>query len=222
VGALIFPVGFIMIVTMGMELVTGNFALLPMAGFAGRMKPGAMISNFVWVFIGNLIGGALYAALFAVAITNAFTLPATAGVAQKLVQLAEARTIGYAAIGTPGLVTAFVKAILCNWMVCMAVTMSLACRSQIGRIVGAWLPIMTFFAQGFEHGVVNMFVIPAGMMLGGRITLADWWLWNEIPVTIGNFVGGFIAVACAFYVTYAAGRGRLSQPAEAVAAVGDD
>jgi len=222
VGALIFPVGFIMMVLMGMELVTGNFALLPLAGLAGRMPIGGMIRNFVWVFIGNLLGSALYAALFAVVITNCFTTPATAGVAQKLVQLAEARTIGYAAIGTPGLVTAFTKAILCNWMVCMGVTMSLATTSQIGRILGAWMPIMIFFAQGFEHAVVNMFVIPVGMMLGGKITLADWWLWNEIPVTIGNFVGGFIPVACAFYVTYGAARSRVAQPTGTAVAVGDD
>jgi len=224
VGALIFPVGFVMIVLMGLELVTGNFALLPLAGFAGRMPLGTMIGNFICVFIGNLIGSALYAALFAVVITNGFTTPATAGVAQKLIQLAEARTIGYAAIGTPGLITAFVKAILCNWMVCMGVTMSLSCTSQIGRILGAWMPIRMFFALGFEHAVVNMFVIPVGMMLGGKISVADWWLWNQIPVTLGNFVGGFIPVACAFYVTYAAGRGRVLQPAgkSATAAAGDD
>jgi formate/nitrite transporter len=223
VGALIFPVGFIMIVLMGMELVTSNFALLPMAGFAGRMPLATMLANFGWVFIGNLIGSVLYAALFAVVITNGFTSPATAGVAQRLVQLAEARTIGYQAIGAAGLLTGFVKAILCNWMVCMGVTMSLATTSQIGRIFGAWMPIMIFFAQGFEHAVVNMFVVPVGMMLGGRISFADWWLWNQIPVTLGNFVGGFLLVACAFYVTYAQGRTRLTvSSGEAAVAAGDD
>ena len=65
-----------------------------------------------------------------------------------------------------------------------------------------WLPILIFFAQGFEHAVVNMFVIPAGMMLGANVTMGDWWLWNLIPVLIGNFVGGLLFTGLALYVTH--------------------
>jgi formate/nitrite transporter len=221
-GALIFPVGFVMIITMGLEMVTGSFALLPIAAFAGRMTLRPMLGNFAWVFLGNLIGGALYALLFAIVVTNGFTTPATAGIAQKLVQLAEARTIGYAALGAPGLLVCVVKAVLCNWMVCMGVVMSLSSTAQIARIVGAGIPIMVFFAQGFEHCIVNMFVVPVGMLLGARISVADWWLWNQIPVTLGNFVGGFLLVAGAFYATYGSRVRPARAAAEAVGAAGDD
>jgi formate/nitrite transporter FocA (FNT family) len=61
---------------------------------------------------------------------------------------------------------------------------------------------LVFFAQGFEHSVVNMFIIPTGMMLGAKVTLADWWLWNQIPVTLGNLVGGFVFTGLAIYTTY--------------------
>ena len=64
--------------------------------------------------------------------------------------------------------------------------------STIGKIACAWMPIFIFFAQGFEHSVVNMFIIPTGMMMGAKVSVADWWLWNQIPVTLGNLVGGFI------------------------------
>ncbi len=64
------------------------------------------------------------------------------------------------------------------------------------------MPIFLFFAQGFEHSVVNMFVIPSGMMLGAKVTLADWLLWNQIPVTLGNLVGGFLFTGLALYTTY--------------------
>src|SRR5438094_9431810 len=97
--------------------------------------------------------------------------------------------------------SAFVKAILCNWMVTMGVVMSLTSQSTIGKIAAMWLPILTFFAQGFEHSVVNMFVIPAGMILGSQVSFCDWWLWNQIPVTLGNIFGGFIFTGWVVYVT---------------------
>ena len=67
VGALIFPVGFVMIVLLGLELVTGSFAVLPMALFARRASPAAIITNWSWVFLGNLIGSVAYAGLFVIA-----------------------------------------------------------------------------------------------------------------------------------------------------------
>jgi formate transporter len=70
-----------------------------------------------------------------------------------------------------------------------------------GRILGCWLPIFAFFTMGFEHSVVNLFVIPLGIALGARITVYDWWYWNEIPVLIGNAVGG-LAIGLALYTTY--------------------
>ncbi|HLY88596.1 MAG TPA: formate/nitrite transporter family protein [Acetobacteraceae bacterium] len=201
VGALIFPVGFVMIVLLGLELVTGSFALLPMALFARRTSPAAMITNWSWVFLGNLIGSVAYAALFVIAVTNAGQID-PAGVAERVRQLAEVKTIGYAHFGTAGMVTVFVKAILCNWMVCFGVVMAMASTSTIGRIAGAWMPILIFFAQGFEHSVVNMFIIPAGMMMGAKVSFTDWWVWNQIPVTLGNLVGGALFTAGALFVTY--------------------
>ena len=209
VGALIFPVGFVMIVLLGLELVTGSFALLPMALFARRTSPATMITNWSWVFLGNLIGSLAYAALFVIAVTNAGQIE-PAGVAERVRQLAEVKTIGYAHFGAAGMVTVFVKAILCNWMVCFGVVMAMASTSTIGRIAGAWMPILVFFAQGFEHSVVNMFIIPAGMMMGAKVSFADWWVWNQIPVTLGNLVGGALFTGGALFLTY--GRGTALRP----------
>ena len=202
VGALIFPVGFVMIVLLGLELVTGSFAVLPMAVMAGQAKSGQMLSNWSWVLLGNLLGSIAYAVLFVIAATNAWQI-APAGVAERIRQVAEAKTIGYAAFGMAGMLTVFVKAMLCNWMVCMGVVMGLCSTSVIGRIAAAWMPILVFFAQGFEHTVVNMFIIPAGMLMGAKVSIADWVVWNLIPVTLGNLVGGFAFVALALFVTFA-------------------
>ena len=201
VGALIFPVGLIVIVLLGLELVTGSFALVPLPWLERHASGAAVASNWAWVFVANLIGSVIYGALLTIALTNMGAVEPT-GVAARIISIAEAKTHGYAAFGVAGFVTAFVKGILCNWMVCLAVVLAMGTSSTIGKIATAWMPIFIFFAQGFEHAVVNMFVIPTGMLLGAKITLADWWLWNQIPVTLGNIVGGFVCTGLALYLTY--------------------
>jgi len=201
VGALIFPVGFVIIVLLGLELVTGSFALLPLAVLRRQATAATVVTNWSWVFLGNLIGSVFYALLLVIALTDAGRIEPT-GLAALLIKVAEAKTAGYAQFGAAGMLTVFVKAILCNWMVCFGVVMAMSSTSTIGRIAGAWMPILMFFAQGFEHSVVNMFIIPAGMMLGAKVSLVQWWVWNQIPVTLGNLVGGLLFTGLALYVTY--------------------
>jgi formate/nitrite transporter len=201
VGAVIFPVGLVMIVMLGLELVTGSFALLPLARLEHGISRERVLVNWGWVFLGNLIGSVAYGALFAVALTNMGTIE-PAGVAAQVVKVAEAKTVGYAASGTAGMVTVLVKAMLCNWLVCLGVVMFMTSTSTVGKIVATWLPITTFFAQGYEHAVVNMFVIPTGMMMGAKVSVADWWIWNQIPVTLGNLVGGGVFTGLALYLTH--------------------
>jgi len=205
VGALIFPVGFVMIVLLGLELVTGSFAVVTLAAVDGRRSWGEVMANLGWVFGANLVGSLLYGALLYVTLTN-FGTEAASGLGAKIVSIAEAKTVGYAAHGWAGLGTVVAKSILCNWMVCLGVVMAMTSQSTIGKIVAAWLPIVTFFAQGFEHSVVNMFVIPTGMLLGAKVTLAQWWGWNQLPVTLGNFIGGFVFTGLFLYWTYRPSR----------------
>ena len=215
VGALLFPAGFAIIVILGLELLTGNFAVMPTALFAGRIGAGQVIANWAWVFLGNLIGSLIYAALFWITATEAGHT--TGGlIGDRLRALAVSKTTAYEAFGAAGLLTVFVKAVLCNWMVSLGTVMGLASSSSAGKILGAWLPIFIFVELGFEHSVVNMFAIPVGMLLGAHVSLADWWLWNEIPVTLGNMVGALLFTATALYVTY----GRA--PASPQDVVGED
>ncbi|MCP3466653.1 MULTISPECIES: formate/nitrite transporter family protein [unclassified Bradyrhizobium] len=213
VGAIIFPVGFVMIVLLGLELVTGSFALLPLAPLEGKSSWGAVISNWSWVFLGNLLGSILFGGLLAIALTNMGTAAPT-GVAARIIAIAEAKTVANEALGTAGMISVFVKAILCNWLVCMGVVMAMTSTSTVGKIVAAWLPITTFFAQGFEHAVVNMFVMPTGMLMGAKVSVYQWWVWNQIPVTLGNILGGFLFTGLALYATY-----KPAKPAAEVAQV---
>src|SRR6201997_1328269 len=209
VGALIFPVGLVMIVLLGLELVTGSFALVPLARLEGKANWGAVIANWSWVFVANLIGSIAFGALIAISLTNMGKVE-VAGVAARIVSVAEAKTIGNAALGSAGMVSVFVKGILCNWLVCLGVVMAMTSTSTVGKIAATWLPIFLFFALGFEHAVVNMFIIPTGMLLGAKVSVYDWWVWNQIPVTLGNLVGGFVFTGLALYATYKPAKQQVS------------
>ena len=116
VGAILFPVGFVMLALLGLELVTGNFAVLPIGVLAKDVSFFKLVRNWGWVYLGNLIGSLLYAVLFYVAITNWRTGNGGAA-ADLLKQAAQKKTLGYAALGGSGWTLALVKGILCNWMV---------------------------------------------------------------------------------------------------------
>jgi formate/nitrite transporter len=216
VGALIFPVGLILIVLLGLDLVTGSFGIVPLPWVDGDGDAKGVVANWSWVFLGNLIGSVIYGALLAIALTN-FGTAAPAGVAAKIIAVAEAKTVANEALGSAGMITVFVKAVLCNWMVCLAVVAAMTTTSTIGKIACAYMPVFIFFAQGFEHSVVNMFIIPTGMMMGAKVSVAEWWIWNQIPVTLGNLVGGFVFTGLALYLTH---KSRSTAPAPLTAPTG--
>jgi formate/nitrite transporter len=211
-GAILFPVGFVILVVLGLELATGNFALLPAGLMAGTVRFPQLLRNWAWVYLGNLIGSLLYAALFYLAITNWRTGNGGA-MADLLKQAAQKKTLAYMALGSSGWATAVVKGILCNWMVTIGTVLALASRSTLGKIAAMWLPIMTFFALGFEHSVVNMFVIPSGMMFGAAISINQFLFWNLLPVTIGNIVAGSLFTGAALYTTYPSASTHAVSPA---------
>jgi formate/nitrite transporter len=200
-SALVFPVGFAMIVLLGLELVTGNFALLPMSIASGRLRMEAVARNWGWVFLANLIGSVAYGVMLVVSLTKGFAVPPEP-LAQKLIAVAEAKTLAYEHAGLRGWFAALIKGILCNWMVTLGTVLSWVSSSTFGKISAIWLPIMTFFALAYEHSVVNMFVIPTAMMLGADISLSQWWVWNQIPVTLGNILGGALFTGLLLYHTY--------------------
>ena len=210
VGALLFPVGFSLIYLMGFDLLTGVFTLVPIALLAKR--PGvtwkSMLRNWGLVFVGNFAGALTVAVLIAITVTMGFAIEPNA-VGQRLAEIGAARTVGYEEFGAAGMLTLFVRGIMCNWMVSTGVVAALMSTSVAGKVIGMWMPIIIFFYLGFEHSVVNMFLFPIGLMLGGKFTVAEYLVWNEIPTVLGNLVGGLVFVGLALYFTHARpGRSR--------------
>lgn len=212
IGALLFPVGFCLLYLLGFDLLTGVFTLAPLAVMDKR--PGCtwsgVLRNWGLVFVGNFAGALTVAVFMAIIFTNGFS-EAPNAIGQKIGLIGEGRTVGYAAHGAAGMLTLFVRAVMCNWMVSTGVVAAMMSTSVSGKIMAMWMPILVFFYMGFEHSIVNMYLFPSGLMLGGKFTFMDYMLWNEIPTVLGNLVGGLTFVGATLYSTHyktAPKRGR--------------
>ena len=208
-GGVLFPIGFVMLYLLGYDLLTGVFVLAPLAWLDKRpgVTLGGILRNWGLVFLGNFIGAFSIALLMAIVFTNGFSTPPNE-VGQAIGHIGEGRTVGYAEHGANGMLTLFVRAVLCNAMVATGVVLAMVSKDVIGKIVAMWMPIMLFFFMGFEHSIVNMFLFPSGLLLGGDFTIGDYLIWNEIPTVLGNLVGGLLFVGLPLYVTY----GRPAAP----------
>ena len=202
-GAILFPVGFIILYLFGYDLLTGVFVLGPLAWLDKR--PGVTLKrvfrNWGLVFLGNFIGAFMIALFMAIIVTYGFDTPPNE-IGQAIGHIGEGRTVGYQEHGAGGMLTLFVRGMLCNFMVASGVVLSMVSKDVIGKVVAMWMPIMLFFFMGFEHSIVNMFLFPAGLLLGGNFTVSDYLIWNEIPTVLGNLVGGLLLVGLPLFATY--------------------
>ncbi|MFO1083242.1 MAG: formate/nitrite transporter family protein [Reyranellaceae bacterium] len=219
IGAILFPVGFSMLYLLGFDLLTGVFVLVPLALIDKR--PGVtfngMLRNWGLVFIGNFAGAFTVAVLMAIVYTFGFSTPPDK-VGMVIATIGEGRTVGYAAHGAAGMLTLFIRGVLCNWMVSTGVVGAMISTSVSGKVIAMWMPIMLFFAMTFEHSIVNMFLFPSGLLLGGKFSIMDYLIWNEIPTVVGNLVGGLSFTGLTLYATHVrtapkrSASGRLAEP----------
>lgn len=192
IGGISFCLGLILVVIGGAELFTGN-NLLAMAWAGNMISTKAMLRNWYIVYLGNVIGALGMVACTAWAHTADMadgTVGATLiGIAQSKVHL--------------GLGAAFIKGILCNTLVCLAVWLAMGGHSVTDKILAIIFPISAFVAMGFEHSIANWFFLPLGMMLdtSGNVTMQGSML-NLVVVTFGNIVGGSLLVAGVYWVAY--------------------
>ncbi len=203
VGALLFPVGFIMLYLMKFDLLTGVFTLVPLALLDKRpgCTVGGLMRNWTLVFFGNFAGALTTAFLMSFVLTYGYSTDGGA-IAEKVSHIGEARTLGYQSHGLLGWMTIFFRGILCNWMVSMGVVGAMISTSATSKIIAMWMPVMLFFFMGFEHSIVNMFLFPFSMIMGGDFSFGDYLLWNELPTALGNLVGGFLFVGLPLYFTH--------------------
>src|SRR5512136_2435391 len=204
----VFPVGLIITVLTGAELFTGDAMLAPMAAFIHKISWAQVLTLWVFVYIGNLIGSLFWAYLMA---NGPFVTWDAAGAATitafgtRAIAIAGAK-VSY--VGMMGMWSAFLKGIGCNYLVNLAILLGICSDDMVGKFFGIWFPIMAFVSSGLEHSVANMYFIPAGIMtsmLTGTATTATWvnmWTANIIIVTLCNIVGGLFFVGILYWVAF--------------------
>ncbi len=203
----VFSVGLMLVVIAGAELFTGN-NLIVVGVLTKKATWSGLFKNWFWVYIANFIGSiTLVYLMFYTDLwkTNNFGVGIFA------------LKIGVAKVNLTW-IEAFTRAILCNWLVCLACWMAIASKDIIGKIFAIYFPIMAFVASGFEHSVANMYFVPMAIMLKGQsalvsssgisqgalsnLTWGNFIIHNLIPVTLGNIVGGAILVATVYVLIY--------------------
>ncbi|MBO9480740.1 MULTISPECIES: formate/nitrite transporter family protein [Gammaproteobacteria] len=212
VGAMLFPVGFIMLYLMKFDLLTGVFTLVPLAYLDKR--PGVtaqrVFRNWGMVFVGNFAGALTVAFFMSFILTYGYSIDGGA-IAEKVSSIGESRTVGYKEHGVSGWITIFIRGMLCNWMVSMGVVGAMISTSATSKMMAMWMPIMLFFFMGFEHSIVNMFLFPFSMIMGGDFTVSEYLIWNELPTALGNLFGGLFLVGLPLYFTHVK-TGSAHQP----------
>jgi formate transporter len=197
----VFSLGLILVVVAGSELLTGNMALVPLAFMQGRIGLRRTFENLGWVMVGNL-AGSIFVAYFLAVKTGVVTADLQL---ERLTQIATAKAV------TESELQIFLRALGCNWLVCLAVWMSLGAEDIAGKVLAIFFPIMAFVAMGFDHVVANMFFIPAAIF--ADVPGINWGdaLHNWAFALLGNFVGAAVFVAGSYWYLY--GREPDATPA---------
>ena len=190
-GGMAFSLGLILIVVGGAELFTGN-NLIVMAWASRKITTQEVLTNWVIVFFGNLIGA--LATAFLVAASGVLGAPDTT-LAGTAITMAENKvTMDFGQL--------FIRGLLCNVMVCLAVWLSMAAHTVAGKIIAIIFPISAFVALGFEHSIANMYIIPLGIFLGSELVTWKGVFANLLPVMLGNLFGGAGLVALVYWACY--------------------
>lgn len=190
-GAIGLPTGLLLVVAAGGELFTGNTMLLSAAWLSGEVKWRRVLHNWLWSYLGNLIGSLL---LVKLVFATGVLASAGSGVA--------AATAAAAAKTSMPFMQAFWRGVVCNWLVCLAVYLSNGAADLVSKFVAIFLPISAFVAIGMEHSVANMFLIPMGMRMGADVGIKAFLLRNLLPVTLGNVFAGVVLISTLYFYAF--------------------
>jgi formate transporter len=188
-GGIVFPLGLILVVLAGGELITGNLMSMSLALYARKISLKQLLNNWFWITLANFVGALFVAYFFGHVVGLTETGPylaKTVAIAQAKLQDSFGQTL--------------ISAIGCNWLVCLAIWIAYGADDIIGKIVGMWFPVMAFVAIGFQHVVANMFVIPAAIF-AGHFSWGDF-VGNIVPALIGNVIGGAVFVGLVYFFSY--------------------
>jgi len=182
-----FGVALSLVIFAGSELFTGNNMMFAVGRLRKKVGVRSIAILFALCFAGNFIGSAFLGWL----VVNGGSLTEAS---QELILKVSAMKMGL----SPK--EAFLRGILCNWLVCLAVWMSHRTQSDSAKLILIFWCLLAFIASGFEHSIANQSLLSMAMFLphGPEISLAGFFH-NQLFVTAGNMVGGGIMVGMVYW-----------------------
>lgn len=192
------PLGIFLVIITGAELFTINCAIMPPASLVGAVSWRTSGRNWLFVYLGNLLG-ALFVALFLAYWTGIINVN---GVASRSGFGAAAEALARNKMA-PGWGALFLRGVGCGWLIGLAAWVSFAADDLLGKLAGLWFPVVAFMLLGFQHAIANVFFIPLGMMNGAAVSVFQFLVGNLVPVTLGNVVGGAGLVGVLYWWLYA-------------------
>lgn len=187
--ASLFPINLLLVLQSGGQLFTGNTAAMSMAYYEDKVTLRQVVKNWLASYAGNILGCGVIALVAGyIGLLAGGTMDMAVRIAVKKCSATFGQTM--------------VKGIMCNWLVCMAVWLATSAQDLTSKMVGIWFPISMFIMIGFEHSVANLFMLPAGLLSGAPLSLADVLSKNLLPVTIGNAIAGAGVIGAGFSFSF--------------------
>lgn len=176
-GASVFGIGFVLITIGRSELFSENFLIPVSAVHAGRRSLGHLLRTWSVTLLANLVGLLALSALFA-----------RSGVIDHSALVAVGRTADV--LAGRSLPSAFLSAVVAGIVMTLWTWLSVAARTDIGRI---WIALVVGFlltAPVMDHVVVGTGELMFGVLAG--TTHAGWAdVWSNLGIALaGNLVGG--------------------------------
>lgn len=183
-----FGIALSLVIMAGSELFTGNNLVMSAGGFAERVSLGEIAKVWLASYLGNWAGSALLAVIYRIS-------GLSAGSVEAFIAAASA-----AKTGAPAL-ELFMRGVLCNALVCLAVWCGFRCKSESGKLIMIFWCLFAFITSGYEHSIANMTLLTVGLLAPPEIAIsAGAYFYNILTVTLGNMAGGILLIAVPYFL----------------------
>jgi len=185
-----FGVALTLVIFAGSELFTGNNMVCTIGALSRAITWKHVGWIFVWSFIGNLVGSLAVAWMIV-----------QSGVMAKAPQMDLLMKVASMKMSASGW-ELFIRGILCNLLVCLAVWMAARTKNEAAKIMLIFWCLFAFIGSGFEHSIANQSLLGMALFLPhGEAISWSGFAWNQVFVGLGNIVGGALLVGGAYWLS---------------------
>ena len=200
-----FGIALTLIVFAGAELFTGHTMYMTIGWLKDTVTSSDVFRAWGAAWAGNLTGAFLFGVMVAIGHGALYNESS-----ELLNSVASAKM-------NKGPLQLFFLAILCNWLVCLAIWMAARTENDAAKCILIFWCLFAFFASGFEHSVANMAVFSIALLGDHPETVSiTGMFYNLFFVTLGNIVSGSLFMGIGYWAASPKSFKNSSEPAEKI------